>query len=599
MIATQSLGMLALVNITGIMIPVAILLVVVAVILVLKAAASRYIKVGPDEIAVFSGRKYKWKAPDGTVQTRGFHILTGGGRICMPVVEQVRIVPISAFQVEVEETKIPNQNNVAVNIQCVATCRLSTNDEDMANAVGNFLSKTPEEQKLFIQNILRGHLRSIVGNLSMDQLLRERSKLNDMVVTESTAELKRLGIQLITLVIQDIRDDLGFIEALGKQQVANTMRDANIAVAEADRETSIKTSNARKEAAEVEAANAALVADAQKKRDVQVAEFRKQTETAKAIADNAFGIANAEQQAKLKVAEANRDMAEKEAQALVEEKEKVRRQLELQATVITEAEATRQAAVIKAEADKQVATLEAERAAIQAQGIRNAAIQTGEGEAQKTKLIADATAEQTRKVKTAEADGEKAKLLAQAEGEKAKLLAEAEGEKAKQLASAAGLEATKLAEALGVQKLVLAQAEGKRQSLLAEAEGTDKLAEALQKLSEQGKLMLVLDRLPKLVQVGGEAGEKIAAAIFANVAKGVERIGTVTITDLGGGNTAKNGISGMMSLVPQIVMEVVAGLKARGIDPTELLKLLKLDGSTLSTLVGTPVQPVTGEASKK
>jgi flotillin len=540
-------------------IPLAAILLVIAILAIIRIMASRYVKVGPDEIAVFSGRKYKVHSAGG-VQERGFYILQGGGKILLPIVEKVQIIKTSAFQVPVAESNVPNKDNVSVNVKGVSTCRLSLAEEDLANTVSNFLTKQPEERTEFIENILKGHLRSIVGNLTIDQLLRERQQLNERVVQESSPELKRLGVELITLTIQDVRDEHGYIDALGKQQIAQTMRDAAVSVAEAERDQAIKTSDAKRAAAEVAAKNETLIAQAQKEKDLQVAGFKQETESKRAHAETAFAIAMATQDKQRLVAEADRDQAAREAQARVQEMEGTRRKQELQATLVTDAEA-----------QKQVAALKAETIRLEAEGVKNAAIETGKGEAQKAQIVAEGQAAATLKTKTAEADGRKAVLLAEAEGKKASLLADADGTKASRLA----------------------EAEGKRQSLLAEAEGTQKLADALRQMSEQGQLIIVLDRLPKLLEVGGTAGAQIAEAVFGNVARGVEKIGTVTITDLGGGHTAAGGISALGAIVPKIVADFFANAKARGIDVTEVLKRLGIEPSVLTKLIG----PVTGGAA--
>ncbi len=567
-------------------IPIAAIFIVIAVSLIIRFVATRYVKVGPDEIAVFSGRKYKFKAADGSTQTRGFFILQGGGKILLPIVEKVEIIKIAAFQVEVGETNIPNADSVGVDIKGVATCRLSTAEEDLGNAVTNFLNKTPEERLEFIQNILKGHVRSITGNLTIDQLLRERQKLNEQVIKESTPECKRIGIEVINLVIQDVRDQLGYIASLGKQKVAEALRDSEIAVALANKETAVKTSGAQREAAEATAQNEAKIAEAKKDRDVKIAEFSQQTEAKRAIAETAFAIAKAEQDQKLKVAEADRDGAEKQAQTRVQELEALRRTKELEATQITKAQADQRSAVINAEAAKQVAELNASTARIKAEGDKNAMIQTGEGEAQKKKIVATAEAEATRATLTAKADGDKAVLLAKAEGDKANLLAQAAGEQARLAATAEG---TRLQ--------LNAQAEGKQKQLLAEAEGTEKLAEALQKLSEQGKLILILDRLPGLLDHGGEAGAKIAKAIFEPIAEGVSKIGNVTITDLGGGDTAKTGIAAIGGLVPQILTDFLAQLKLRGVDVSKLMDLIKVNPQGLMGMIGALVPPTAPTAA--
>lgn len=539
-------------NPTILIIPGIALFVVIALMVAIKVAASRYVKVAPDEIAVFSGRKYRYKDRDGKIQERGFYLLQGGGKILVPIVEKVEIIKIGAFQVEVEEENVPNKDNVGVNIKGVATCRLSIAESDMANMITNFLNKTPKERVEFIQNILKGHVRSIVGNLTIDQLLRNRQGMNEQVVSESTPELKRLGIDVINLVIQDVRDNLGYIESLGKQKVAEALRDSKIATATAEKETAITVSTAQREAAEVSAQNETKVAEAQKARDVQIATFKQETETKRAVAETAFAIAKTEQEQTLRVQEAKRDKAAAEAGAEVQEAEAVRRTMELKATTITSAEADAKSLVIKAEASKTVAALAAETVRVAAEGEKNATIQKAQGEAQSRQVTAEAEANAIRLTRTAEAEGNKAAALAVAAGQEATLLA---------------------------------QASGVRASKLAEAEGALKMSEAMAKLSPQAQLILIMDRLPALLDKGGDAGAKVMGAMFTPIGEAVARIDNIQITDLGGGQTTREGLAAIGGLVPQIALDFFAKSKAMGIDVTGLLKYLKMDPSELVKII--------------
>ena len=547
-----------------IIIPLAILAAIVALLLVVKAAASRYITVGPNEIAIFFGRKYKFRTEDGQIGERGFHVLMGGGKLLLPIVEKVKIINVSAFQVEVREENIPAKNNVGVNISGIATCRISLKPEDLSNAVANFLDRSLEDTIMFNREILKGHIRSIIGKLEINELLRERQKFNEQVIAESAEEFKRLGIEIVNLVIQDVRDNHGVIEALGRQSIAGTKRDADIAVAEAERETKIKTSNAEREAAQVKADNEAKIAEATRQVDLRKAENKRLVDTENAKATAATQLAKAEQDKQIAILEAERDKAKADAQVGVQEKEKMRKQKELEATVLTQAEAESKSNLIKAENAQKVAELDAKRLEIEANGRRAAAIKTGEGEAEKIKLTAGAQAEATRWTRSAEAEGAQKVQLAEAEGQKAKLLAEAEGERAK----------------------LLAHAEGKQKSLLAEAEGTEKLAEALAKLSEQGKIILILDRLPGLIEKAGDAGSKVAREVFTPIGMPLSNIKSIQITDLGGGNAAKNGVRNLGTVVPEILMDFFAQAKARGIDMSALAKLIKVDSEGLMNMLG-------------
>ena len=572
----------AALDLSKLLVPGLIIAVFLGIFFIVWTIIKRYKRIPPNAIGIIYGKKNKVVDDTGKVTESGFRIISGGGAFVIPIVEQYAEMNTDVFQIEISEEDIPTLQNVGVHVAGVATCRVSQVPQEQINAVQNFLGKPITEMKNIIGQILRGHLRSIVGGLEVEQLLRERGSFNDRVVSECSVELSRMGIKMLTLVIQDVRDKEGYIDALGKSAVAVAKRDAQIATAEAERETRVKTSDAARTAAEATAKNDALIKEAEKARDIQVADFKKQTATAQAEADMAGQIAKTAQEQRLAVLEAQRDAAQAEAQTKVEEKQVARRQQELEATLIVNAEAEAKALSIKAEGErkahsinaetrKTVAALDSETATLTAEGKRSAAVKEGQGQAERTRLAAEAEADATRKTLTAKADGDKANLLAIAEGQGARLRAEAEGEGAK----------------------LNAGAEGKRRMLLAEAEGTEKLAEALAKLSEQGKLILVLDRLPGLLDHGGDAGQKIAEAIFGSLGKSLEKIGSITITDLGGGNGAKNGLATVGGVIPQMVTDLVASMSARGFDVSGLLKLANINPTGLAEMVSpsTAIRP--------
>src|SRR6476620_9918892 len=359
------------------LIPFMVILAALAFIFIIRAMASRYIKVPPNSVAVFYGRKYEYTGADGVAQTRGFHILTGGGKILLPIFENYQLMSTAAFQVEITEHNIPSAKNVGIDVHCVATCRMSNVPEDLANAVTAFLGKDEQYVKTFLQEILKGHMRSIIGKLEIDQLLRQRDEFNRQVLNESAEEFKRLGVQIITLVIQEVKDAHGFIAALGKQAIAETMRDANIKVAEAEKETAIRVSNAEREAAQARNGNAAQMAEAEKSLQMKQADYKREVDAQKAVAETSYSLSKAQQEKTLRVLEAERDAASVEAQIKVQEKEAQRKQRELEATVVVQVEAE---------------TLR-KKLEVEAEGQRVASVKVGEGEASKTKAIAIAKAE--------------------------------------------------------------------------------------------------------------------------------------------------------------------------------------------------------------
>lgn len=537
--------------------------VIIAISVTGLVIASRWKVVPPNGIGVFYGKNYSVKDSSGTLVKRGFKIVTGGGQFLIPVLERYKVMSTEAFQVSIEESGVPTAKNVPVTIEAMATCRISANPDEQANAVQAFLDKTGDVITKTISEILRGHVRSIIAKLSVEQILRDRAEFNKQVLEESADEFKRLGIQIITLVVQDVSDDEGYIKALGKKETSAIIRDAAIATAEAEKDTKIKVSHTQREAAEVAAQNAVMVADAEKIRDVQVAEFKVQTETKRAQADLANSIAKTGEEKKLRVAEAQRDADAAQAGIAVQEKRAQLKEKELEATILTQARAERTASIISADAKQEVAQRTAKELEIQSEGRKNAAIRDGEGQASKTRSIAAADAEATRVKLTAEADGNKATQLANAEGVRATLLAQAEGS----------------------EKSLLATANGKRAALLAEAEGTEKLAAALKTLSEQGRLIMILDRLPQLFKDGGEAGAKMIGAAFGPLGESMGAIKNVSIVDMGGSG-GTSGISKFTDSIPQAVAGMVAKMEAMGLDVKPLLKLAKIDPSKLQSMMG-------------
>jgi flotillin len=521
------------------LLPGMILLIALAFIIVIRVMASRYKKIPPNEVGIFYGRKYRSVDSDGKVHCRGFRVVAGGGALLWPVIEHFQPMSTAVTQVEIDEHDIPNKDNVKISAKGVATFKIETTQEALHNAAAAFLGKSDEELARIVRNILQGHLRSIIGKLNINEILRDRDAFNKKVVEESTEELKRLGIQIITLVIQEVTDEYKYIDALGKQSVAEAIRDANIKTAQAEAETKKQVSDCNREADITVASNAVKVAEAERDRDVKKAQFKATADTEKAKAEQAFGIAMADQEKTLKVKQAQRDAAEREAQIEVQTREAARKEQELEATVIKPAQADRARQVIEAEAAKQVAVTNAEAA-------REAAICRADGEKQARVFEGEGEAAKTRAVMLAEAEGQAAKT-------KQALVAEAEGEAAK-----------------------------KGMVLKAEAEGTKQLAEALAKMTSDARMILILDRLPILMDRGGDAMSKVATSVFSSVAAPLGQIDEVRIIDVGG---TGRGLDQFSSIVPNTVFKFLTALKAQGIDFKPLLSKLGIDIEDLDQML--------------
>ena len=434
-------------------------------------------------------------------------------------------------QVEIDEHDIPNKDNVKISAKGVATFKIETTQEALHNAAAAFLGKSDEELARIVRNILQGHLRSIIGKLNINEILRDRDAFNKKVVEESTEELKRLGIQIITLVIQEVTDEYGYIDALGKQSVAEAIRDANIKTAQAEAETKKKVSDCNREADITVASNAIKVAEAERDRDVKKAQFKTIADAEKAKADQAFGIAMADQEKTLKVKQAQRDAAEREAQIEVQTREAARKEQELEATVIKLAQAERTRQVIEAEAAKQVAVTNAEAA-------REAAIRRADGEKQ---------------ARVFEGEGEAAKT-------RAIMLAEAEGRGRQDEAGPGGRGGRR-----GRQEGHGPQGRGGRHQAARRGPGQDDLRRAND--PDPGPAAHADGR-------GGDAMSKVATSVFSSVAAPLGQIDEVRIIDVGGNG---RGMDQFSSVVPNTVFKFLTALRSQGIDFKPILSKLGID----------------------
>jgi flotillin len=492
-----------------IIIAVAVVALVLTVVGIMSFIARNYIKVAPNQVAVFYGRKYKTK--DG--QTVGFKVVTGGAKFKVPIVESVQMLDLSIFSIDLQVKSAPNKDGVPVNLEGVANVKILSDESSLMSACERFLHKTPAEIKDIAFKNLEGHLRAIAGGMTIEELVGDRSKLNQAVLNDATTDLKKLGLGVDLLTIQKVTDDTGYIEQLGKKRTAEVTKDAAIGKATAEKESKIQTTTAEKEAALTENENLVKVAESEKNREVQKAVYAAETSKQQAIAAQATPLATAEEMKKVVTAEQEMEKTkvEKETEVAVARVKKTEQDLE--STVVKPAEAAKKAAVLAAEQSKEVKILEAE-------GEKEKATKEGEG-------IAAAI---------------KAKLVAEAEGNKAKGLAEAEVVQAK---------------------------------LLAEAEGISKKAEAYEKLDASGRLLLILEVLERVApQIVKEFAGVMEAA--AKPLSNVDNISIVDFGngDATGkfGGTVPGMIAKLLSTAAASGIDLSGLTKKFGIDVTKLLQ---------------------------
>src|SRR3989344_1317201 len=531
----------------------------------LRYAANRYKKVPPSRVGIIYGRKqtYDIPGPDGQSKPEklGFRLLTGGGAVVLPFLEDYAELDLGARLIPLEVRKIPTQGGVMVNAKGTATVMIGNDTSSLITAARNFEGKKNEEINQITRENLEGQLRSILGTLSIEELIGNREKLNEAVLKGAETELLKLGLRISILTIQEITDDVGYIESLGKKRTAEVQRDATIGEAQAKSAAKIAASNATKEAETVEAQNAVLVADAQKKRDVQIALFRAETEREQATAAQAGAIAAAEADKTVRQRKVEAEAAETTARIQLSDQETARVEKELQFQVIKPAEAEKEASIIKAEGAKQTGILQAETAK-QTQIIQaEAAFEAAAKQAEATRI-------------TAQADGDAAATRGegQAKANLALLKAEADGDKAKRLATAAGSEAELRAAAAGKEAELLAEAKGAEAKLLAEAKGKKELAIALAQLDSTGRLLQILDAAPKVAEALGDAlakalGPEGLANVFGQMAAAPGSVESIRLYEFGNGqngNGAAGSLSKFANLTPDLFFQFISKAKAMG-----------------------------------
>ena len=375
-----------------------VVVVVIAALLLLVVLpmiyVKNYIKVPPNEVAVFTGRG----APK---------VVRGGARFRIPGIERVDIMSLEPFNVAINLQNALSNNGVPVNVEAVGLVRIGSADEAVQTAVQRFLTSDLNELQRQINEILAGSLRGVVATMTIEDLNSNRDSLARAVVEEAGGDLAKIGMEVDVLKIAGISDKNGYLESLGQRRIAEVKRDAAVGTAEAERDSQIQSAKARQEGSVAQAEADTAIASANQKRDVELARLRAQTEAENAQADQAGPLAQARAKKDVGIANEEAEAARVQARVEVQNRRAEEETARLQADVIAPAEAERQAAIARAEGERQSSILAAQA---QAEAARQA------GDAQADARKAAATAYEAEQL--AEANGTRAKLSAEADGKK-------------------------------------------------------------------------------------------------------------------------------------------------------------------------------------
>jgi flotillin len=404
---------------------VAALVVVAAIVGVINLYGRLYRKVGPNQALIVYGRG-------------GQSVYKGEGVLVIPLFQRAQefSLELMSFDVAPQQNLYTNQG-VAVRVEAVTQLKVRSDRESVLTAAEQFLSKTWDERQGLIRLVMEGHLRGIVGQLTVEQLVKEPEMVSEKMRGISSADLAKMGLEVVSFTIKEVRDENDYITNMGRPEIERIKKEANIAAALAARDTQIQQANASREAAvaKAEADQARVAAEtvsqtkqAEYQRDLSLkragydAEVKKQ----QVIADKASDLQAQIVQQQIVAEAARAQEIEKTAQTKVQEAEAHRRQMELEATVIKVAEAERARVQALAEAERQRLALEAEgrAAALRAQAAAEAeaAKIRGAAEAEAARLRGLAEAEVIRAKGEAEAEAMRVKAAAYHEYNQAAVL---------------------------------------------------------------------------------------------------------------------------------------------------------------------------------
>jgi flotillin len=376
--------------------PIAIVvLIVVAFLFIMGMASNIYVKVGPNEALIVYG-------------VGGTQIVTGSGKFVIPLFQGQRRLSLElmTFDVAPAQDLFTNQG-VAVKVEAVAQIKVKSDAESIRTAAEQFLTKSSDERQTVIQLATEGHLRGIVGQLKVEQIVKNPEEMSSKVRETVAEDLSKLGLELITFTIKRVLDERGYIEAMGRPDIARIKRDADIAQAIAERDTAIAKAQAARESAEAQAEAdkmkviaqaASQTAQAEALRDLETkkAEFDAIVRRQRAIADKAGEIATNQAQQQVIAEQVRIDQVQRQEQIKVAELEVQRRSKELEATTVAQARADKERIALLAQAEQQRLSLEAE-------GRAKAQLAQGHADAEVVRLKGTAEAEITRSKGEAEA----------------------------------------------------------------------------------------------------------------------------------------------------------------------------------------------------
>ena len=361
---------------------------------------TRYKKAGPDEALIAYGRRklFGKKVRDEKGHVESYRIVRGGGTFVWPAWEQYEFLSLKMMTLDIDLKHVYTVQGIPINVKAIAQVKVGSDVEHISKAAEGFLGMQTEQIRGTIKETVAGHLRGIIGTLTVEELYRDQKRFQDSVRAEAHIDLEEMGFEFKSFTFQEIQDDEGYLNALGQPKIQEALKNARIATANADRDAKIEEEAARQQKEQKRFGVDTEIADSEKELSLKKAAIRKEVDVADAKAQKAG------------------EMELKMQNIAIADKEVERQKLELNATIRESADAKKYEAERLADAAQY--RVEREAAAERKRREEAALALKAEGQAQ-----ADAESVQRREIGLAEAEAIRAK--GEAEAEARRLLAEA------------------------------------------------------------------------------------------------------------------------------------------------------------------------------
>lgn len=459
----------------------------VASIMLLVYLISRYKRCPSDKILVVYGRT-------GGTSAKCIH---GGGAFIVPVIQDYAFLDLKPISIEANLTNALSRQNIRVDVPCRFTIAISTDPDLMGNAAERLLGLKHEQIQELAKDILFGQLRLVIATMSIEEINSDRDKFLENISKNVDTELKKIGLKLINVNVTDIKDESGYIEALGKEAAAKAINEAKISVAEQE-----KIGESGKALADRE--KDISIAETHRDRDVKIAITQKDREVsiASAARDESIGKAEAERDTRIKISEANAIAVKGENEAKI--------------------------SIASSDANRREKEAEAMKIAITAEKVQQAkALEEAYAAEQKAEL---ARSERERSTQIAN-------IVIPAEISKQRAIIEAQADAQRIRENAKG-------EADAIYAKMEAEAKGLYEILTKQAGGYEKVVKAAGGDPSKAFQLLLIEKLPELVKTQVEAVKNI-------------KIDKITVWDSGnatenGNGATANFVSGMMKSVPPL-----------------------------------------------